>query len=76
MHGWLFEDINFVWSETLSMLANDLLKLNDAINTFLLNLNIILYQYLFLIDLNILLYQMFFVKYLRISKISLVSIIL
>ena len=76
MHGWLFEVINSVWSEILSMLANDLLKFNDAINTFLLNLNIILYQYLFLIDPNIILHQMFLVKYLQISKISLVSIIL
>ena len=36
-HGWLFKYINSVILETLSMLANDPLKLNNSINSFLIN---------------------------------------
>ena len=33
MQGWLFEDINIVKLETLAMLGNDSLKLNNQINS-------------------------------------------
>ena len=36
-HGWLFKYINSVILETLSMLANDPIKLNNSINSFLIN---------------------------------------
>ena len=36
-HDWLFKYINSVILETLSMLANDPLKLNNLINSFLIN---------------------------------------
>ena len=46
MHGWLLKDIyTFLCSETLSMFAIDPLKLNIAINAFLINPNIILYSF-------------------------------
>ena len=32
MHGWLFKDIHLAKLETLAMLTNDPLKLNNAIN--------------------------------------------
>ena len=34
MHGLLFKDIHFIWSETLAMLTNNPLKLINTINTF------------------------------------------
>ena len=40
----LFNYTLFVWSETLTMLTIGLLKLNNAINVFLINSNIILYR--------------------------------
>ena len=40
--------INFVWSQTLTMLANDPIKLNNVINTCLINPNIILYYFFLL----------------------------
>ena len=44
IHGWLFEDIHFVWLEALTIIVNDPLKLNNLINTFLINSNLILYH--------------------------------
>ena len=38
MHGWLFKNIHLVKLEKLTMLANDPLKFNNAINTHLINL--------------------------------------
>ena len=37
MYKWLFRDINVVKLETLAMLFNDPLKLNNVINTCLIN---------------------------------------
>ena len=39
MRGCLFKDIHVAKLEALTMLANDQLKLNNAINTVLINLN-------------------------------------
>ena len=38
MYGRLFKDIHLVKLDTLAMLANDLLKVNNAINTYLITL--------------------------------------
>ena len=46
MHVCIFKDINVVKLETSTILPNDLLKLNNATNTFLINLIIILYCFL------------------------------
>ena len=43
MHVCIFKDIHVVKLETSTILPNDLLKLNNATNTFLINLIIILY---------------------------------
>ena len=40
MHGWLLKDIHAVKLEVLAMLAINPLKLNNAINDFLINPNI------------------------------------
>ena len=50
MHGRLFKDLHVVKLEILAMLANDPIKSNNAINTCLINLNIILF---FAFSLNI-----------------------
>ena len=42
-----FGDIYVVKLETLAMLANDPLKLNNAMNTYLINPNIVLYYTIF-----------------------------
>ena len=55
MHAWLLKDINYV--------ANDALKLNNAINTCLINLNVILNY-------------SFFIKYSGILSMSTLSIAL
>ena len=34
MHGWLFKNIHVVKLEALTMLANDLPKLNNPVSTF------------------------------------------
>ena len=41
----LYQNIHIVNLETLAMLATDPLKLNNVINTCLINLNIILYNF-------------------------------
>ena len=43
MHGWLLKDIQAVKLEVLAMLAINPLKLNNAINDFLINPNIIFF---------------------------------
>ena len=43
MHGCLFKDIHFPWLQTLNPIINDPLKLNNKINAFLINPNIISY---------------------------------
>ena len=43
MHGGLFKNIHVVKLERLAMLSNDPLKLNNVINTFLINPNITLF---------------------------------
>ena len=43
-HGWLFKDIHVVNLETLAMITNDTLKLNNPVNTSLINPKIILYH--------------------------------
>ena len=40
----IITDIHVVKLETLAILGNDLLKINNPINIFLINLNIILYH--------------------------------
>ena len=55
MHYWLLNEMHFVWLGSLTR------PINNPINIFLINPNIILYHILF-------------IKYLWISKISLVSI--
>ena len=45
MQCWLFKDIHFVESEVLTMLAKDLLKRNNPINTCLISPDIILYYF-------------------------------
>ena len=44
IHGWLFKNKHFVWSEAIDMLVNDLLKLNNGISAFLISSNIIVYH--------------------------------
>ena len=41
MNDWLFKDLHVVKLEALSMLANDSLKLKNAINNYIIILNII-----------------------------------
>ena len=43
MHGWLSKDIHVEKLETLALLANHPLNLNNAVNTCLIDLNFILY---------------------------------
>ena len=43
MHGWLFNDIHVLRLETLAMLANDPLKLNNVTNAYLINPNTLYY---------------------------------
>ena len=50
MHGYLIKDINLVRSGTLNRLAIYPLKIDNEVNTFLINPNIILY---FVFSLNI-----------------------
>ena len=44
MHGWLSKNMHFAWSEALVRIVNDLLKLNNGINAFLINSKINLYH--------------------------------
>ena len=39
IHGWLFENIHVVNLETLAIIANEPLKLNNPINICLIKLN-------------------------------------
>ena len=41
MHCILFKDIQLVWLEAFTMLVNDILKLNNVINAFSNNSNIL-----------------------------------
>ena len=65
IHFWLLDDSHFVWLDVISM------PINNPINIFLINPNIILY---YVFSLNIYVYLCFFIKYLCIFKMLLVSI--
>ena len=43
MYGRLIKDRHFVNLDTLPVISNDLLKLNNPVNIFVINPNIILY---------------------------------
>ena len=40
MQGWLFKDVYFAWSDSIAMLANSPLKLNNVVNTYLISASI------------------------------------
>ena len=45
MHGWLFKDIHFIWSDALTVLTTDPLKIHNGITAYLINLNHVLYYF-------------------------------